>query len=209
MQIDFAENFSTFYQDEIQSAHWNKTQITVFTAALWQNGECLPAVLLSNDLSPSKESILIFLENVLFSLLQSDTKVLHIQSDGPSSQFKNNFIANCLSWFEKTFNAKVYWNFFASSHGKGPVDGIGDTIKQTAANVVTSHKGMITDSSIFADAVESISKVKAFHITSQDVAIRLAGFGLCQLVKNAPALPGISRAHHLEFLGNLVKCTCT
>ena len=99
--------------------------------------------------------------------------------------------------------------FFASSHGKGPVDGIGDTIKQTAANVVTSHKGMITDSCIFADAVESISKVKAFHITSQDVAIRLAGFGLCQLVKNAPALPGISRAHHLEFLGNLVKCTCT
>ena len=128
LQIDFAENFSTFYQDEIQSAHWNKTQITVFTAALWQNGECLPAVLLSNDLSPSKESILIFLEKVLSSLLQSDTKVLHIQSDGPSSQFKNNFIANCLSWFEKTFNAKVYWNFFASSHGKGPVDGIGDTI---------------------------------------------------------------------------------
>ena len=68
---------------------------------------------------------------------------------------------------------------------------------------------MITDSSIFADAVESISKVQAFHITSQDVAIRLAEFGLCQLVKNAPALPGISRAHHLEFLGNLVKCTCT
>ena len=35
LQIDFAENYSTFYQDEVQSAHCAKTQITIFTAALW------------------------------------------------------------------------------------------------------------------------------------------------------------------------------
>ena len=35
-QIDFAENYSTFYLDEVQSAHWAKTQTTIFTAALWQ-----------------------------------------------------------------------------------------------------------------------------------------------------------------------------
>ena len=94
--------------------------------------------------------------------------------------------------------------FFASSHGKGPVDRVGGTIKRIAANAVTSCKGMITDSSTFADTVESKSKVKVFHITSQDVADRMAEFGLCQLVKNAPALPGISGAHHLEFSGNIV-----
>ena len=88
LQIDSAENFSTFYQNESQSAHWNKTQITMFTAALCQNRECLPA-------------IMIFLEKVLSSLIQSDAKVLHIWSYGPSSQFKNCFIVNCLSWFEK------------------------------------------------------------------------------------------------------------
>ena len=36
LQIHFAENYSTFYQDEVQSAQWVKTQITIFTAALWQ-----------------------------------------------------------------------------------------------------------------------------------------------------------------------------
>ena len=101
LQIDSAENFSTFHQNESQSAHWNKTQITMFTAALCQNRECLPAVVISNDLSHSKESIMIFLEKVLSSLIQSDAKVLHIWSYGPSSQFKNCFIVNCLSWFEK------------------------------------------------------------------------------------------------------------
>ena len=28
------------FPDKIQSAHWKKTQITVFTAAPWQNGKC-------------------------------------------------------------------------------------------------------------------------------------------------------------------------
>ena len=115
-------------------------------------------------------------------MLQSDAKVLHIWPDGPNSQFKNRFIANCISWIEKTFNVKVHWNFFASSHGKGSVDGIGGTIERIAANLVTSRKEMITDSSKFADVVESKSKVKVFHITSEDVADRMAEFGLYHLV---------------------------
>ena len=32
MQIDFSENFTTIWQDEIQSAHWSKTQVTILTA---------------------------------------------------------------------------------------------------------------------------------------------------------------------------------
>ena len=115
-------------------------------------------------------------------MLQSDAQVLHIWPDSPNSKFKNRFIANCILWFEKTFNVKVHWNFFASSHAKGSVDGIGGTIERIAANLVTSRKEMITDSSEFTDAVESKSKVKVFHITSQDVADRMAEFGLCHLV---------------------------
>ena len=31
LEINFAENYSTFWQDKVQSAHWPKNQITVFT----------------------------------------------------------------------------------------------------------------------------------------------------------------------------------
>ena len=34
LQMDVAKNFSTLWQDEVQSAHWHKKQVTVFTAAL-------------------------------------------------------------------------------------------------------------------------------------------------------------------------------
>ena len=44
-----------FYQDKIQSSQWHKTQNSVFTAAIWQCGECVPAVVVSDDLPHSKD----------------------------------------------------------------------------------------------------------------------------------------------------------
>ncbi|XP_068692671.1 uncharacterized protein [Montipora foliosa] len=37
VQVDFGENFTCCYQDEIQAAHWSQEQITLFTAAVWVN----------------------------------------------------------------------------------------------------------------------------------------------------------------------------
>ena len=32
LQVDFPENFSNLWQDKVQSPHWNKKQVTVFTS---------------------------------------------------------------------------------------------------------------------------------------------------------------------------------
>ena len=49
-----------------------------------------------------------------------------------ASQYKNysNF-PNLIHNFED-FNLHAEWHFFATSHGKGPCDGIGGTIKRLA-----------------------------------------------------------------------------
>lgn len=39
VQIDFAENYTLISQDEIQSAHWSHTQVTVFTCCIWLSSE--------------------------------------------------------------------------------------------------------------------------------------------------------------------------
>jgi hypothetical protein len=54
-------------------------------------------------------------------------------SDDASSQHKNfkNFLN--LSYHEEDFHVAAEWNFFATSHGKSPCDGIGGTIKQLVA----------------------------------------------------------------------------
>lgn len=35
IQIDFAENYKCVFQDEAANAHWNQSQVSIFTAAIW------------------------------------------------------------------------------------------------------------------------------------------------------------------------------
>ncbi len=44
-------------------------------------------------------------------------------SDNASSQFKNPYIINYLTIMMDTMDIDFSWNYFASSHGKGVVDG--------------------------------------------------------------------------------------
>jgi hypothetical protein len=54
-------------------------------------------------------------------------------SDGAGSQYKNkkNFFQLCQ--YEATHGFDTEWHFFATSHGKGPCDGIGGAFKRNAA----------------------------------------------------------------------------
>ena len=58
-----------------------------------------------------------------------DVKQVYVFSDGPSFQFKNKYMAIFLQTRRKTVH--VQWNFFATSHGKGVVHGIGGTESST------------------------------------------------------------------------------
>ena len=140
MQIDFAENYSPFWQVEVQSAHWHKNQITAFTFAFWQSVGCTLAVVASNDQSHSRDCVVVFLGHIIKQLLNENITGLHIWSNGPSSQFKNQYIAATLSWLQNECSIEITWNFFASSHGKGPVDGTGRAIKQLAATKLSTGK---------------------------------------------------------------------
>ena len=163
LQIDFAENYSTFYQDEVQLAHWAKTQITIFTAALWQKNECHPAAVVSDDVLHCKQCILVFVRKILQSLLMDSVKTVHIWSDGPSSQFKNWYITAALPWLQVESDIQIDWNLCAASHGKGTVDGIGGTIKRLAGRRVVTGKSIITDS------VSFFTKVKSTFSTCQQL----------------------------------------
>ena len=58
--------------------------------------------------------------------IPATVKRVSFWSDGPSSQFKIRYIAVSLHPLEEKHGIKILWNVFATSHGKGPVDGIGD-----------------------------------------------------------------------------------
>lgn len=58
MQIDFAENCSCKYQDEVQTSHWNQEQITLFIV-------CESHTIVSDELSHDKTSVTVFMSKDL------------------------------------------------------------------------------------------------------------------------------------------------
>lgn len=64
--------------------------------------------------------------------------------------------------FEKLFNIKIYWNYFATSHGKGCIDGITATTKMIVRKHIRSRDCVVNNSTDF---------VKAFNMTTSQIAI--------------------------------------
>ena len=46
---------------------------------------------------------------------------------------KNQFTAESIKWLIKVHKIEIIWNFLAKSHGKGPADTVGGTVKQKVA----------------------------------------------------------------------------
>ena len=125
-------------------------------------------------------------------------KTVHIWSDGPSSLFKNWYIAAALPWLQAKTNIQIDWNFFAASHGKGTVDSIGGTIKSLAGRRVVTGKSVITDSVSFFNAFNNESKVKVFHLPTAEIKNQISEKSIKVLLDNAKSLPGIFKAHFFK-----------
>lgn len=66
VQIDFAENFSLTFQDEMQSAHWRCQQVGIFTCCVWLPNKLTKSyTVVSNDTSHSKFSVWAFLPKIV------------------------------------------------------------------------------------------------------------------------------------------------
>ena len=96
IQVDFSENYTCVWQDEIQSAHWNQSQVTLFTVATWHTGEIHSSCFVSDNLTHSKETLVAYIDRALEDL-PSSVKIVSLWSDGPRSQFKNKYVAAAMN----------------------------------------------------------------------------------------------------------------
>lgn len=72
---------------------------------------------------------------------------------------------------ERKFNIKITWHFFATSHGKGVVDGIGGTIKRSVWNHVKANDNcVVSTASQFATvAAERNPNITIAFIPKEEV----------------------------------------
>lgn len=174
IQLDFAEYYALVRQDEIQSAHWSHSQVTLFTCCVWLPNDVVQSyVVVSNDKSHSKYCVFTFFKAILedVKILSPQIHKIYIFSDNCAGQFKSKFALSNLCFFETDFNLEVEWNFFASSHGKGAMDGIGGTVKRNVWTAVKSRTVNINNAKEFHEFVDQIfdTKIKSLYIDKVEV----------------------------------------
>ena len=96
----------------------------------------------TNYKGKDKFAIGVFLHDIYSEelVMDSDIETEIIWSDGPSSEFKNQFMRQLIEDFSLQYGKKFIWKFSATSHGKGVVDGIGGNVKSNVRRQVMSMK---------------------------------------------------------------------
>ena len=120
-----------------------------------------------------------------------------IWTDGPSSQFKNRFMFVAINKLkEHACFSKLIWNYFATSHGKGVVDGIGGTAKRVVNRLVLSRKVEVTDAATFAKALEIAgSSMRVMEMNANDIQEKNETMNLVNTWKTTRAVPGCINIH--------------
>ena len=136
---DFSENYSFIVQDAVQGYHWTNSQATLHPFVFYwkdQNKERQHSsyVVISECNNHDTVAVHLFQRHLIEHLKSKHqvTKMIYF-SDGCAGQYKNckNFINLC--YHLEDFAVPAEWHFFATSHGKGPCDGVGGVVKRQAA----------------------------------------------------------------------------
>ncbi|XP_050528222.1 uncharacterized protein LOC126898325 [Daktulosphaira vitifoliae] len=141
IQIDFSENYTMKYTNEIQSTHFAKKPLSIHTRVYYSrngNGDLKlkSFATVSENLDHQAHAVWAHMKPILITILENKhIDTLHIYSDGPTSQYRNR--TNVTLWIQTLINhfqqvTKSSWTFSESGHSKGPMDGIGGYLKITA-----------------------------------------------------------------------------
>ena len=141
-------------------------------------------------------AVQLFVSKLISFLKNSiDLKTIIFMSDGAVAHYKNrkNFAALCN--FQSIHKIEAEWHFFATSHGKGPCDAIGGTLKRTAKWASFAREDGFTIKTplelynwAIKQSDENITKLN-FSFTSNDEYVNMSD-KLENIFNNAKTLAG-------------------
>ena len=80
--------------------------------------------------------------------------MVHHWSDGPSSQFKNQYNFTNLLLHQKDPGMSVEWSFFTTSHGKREDNGAGGDVKNAVWRKVLQNQAVVGDLESFVSVAK-------------------------------------------------------
>lgn len=202
IQCDFAENYSFVVQDAAQSYHWNNDQATLLTSVYYykkeQELEHGSIIMISDDLKHDTATFYTFQKILHQHLLEeniSTNKYIYV-TDGAPQHFKNRFNFINLFYFKQDFGTEAEFHFHATSHGKGPCDGLGGNLKRLATRASLQSapdKAITTPERLFQWAKKSMPQTLVFYAPKED--INQHRLFLKSRFESAVTIPGTQKYH--------------
>ncbi|KAL3862797.1 hypothetical protein ACJMK2_008743 [Sinanodonta woodiana] len=144
VQMDLSENLVCSSVEEIQSAYWNMSMISLHTMVVYfpnNHSKKLQSIVAISDLINHNAT-------AVHTILRKK-HTIHYLSDSPTSQYRNRYIFQLIAYHEEEFSIKARLHFLESGHGKGPCDGLGGSVKRSADMAVRQAKCNIQDAADF------------------------------------------------------------
>ena len=133
------------------SAHWSQEELSLFCATTHYLQDRKPVfshyVLCSDHLTHGKNTIFFYNFYILNDLKSKGLifDMVHYWSDGPYTQFKNQYNFTNLLLHQRDHGMPADWNFFATLHGKGENDGASGDIKNAVWRKALQNKLVVGD----------------------------------------------------------------
>ena len=175
IHMDFAEDYKCRSQNEVQSAYWSQTQVTIHPVVMYykknEKLEHKSYVFISNESRHDPVFVFTLIQKLIPLLKETlpNLEMIHYWTDSPTSQYRNKTIFKIVSCHDDYFGCKASWSYMESGHGKGPCDPIGGTAKRKADQAVKNGKCAIQDVLDFYDWAKSNSTAITYtYISIED-----------------------------------------
>ena len=164
-----------------------------------KNG-CHSIVIASDYLSHNKYAVLAFISMLVDHLKHiREFNRYVVLSDGVLTQFKQKFTMCGMALLQQSLS----WNFFAISHRKGTVDGIGGRIKHDIYNTTLSKGLVIKNLDDFVDVAEHCSKnITVLKCTKKHVLSTVKQVD--EDISDSAGIPGTHKMHCAKVLAPYV-----
>lgn len=161
VHVDFSENYDNKQQHAIQSAYFGYQSFSIYTVCAYvreNNQTVCHSYALINETTDHNAASVFRLNSFLIALLKEKFSfdTIHFFSDGCAAQFRSKHVFLYLAQYDPSI--KLFWHYFESSHGKGPVDGVGGTVKGAVYRKVMSKQVVLDGPKHFAEFAQSILK---------------------------------------------------
>ena len=151
----------------------------MFTACAWVQGQSSSFVVVTDYMHHDKYMSMIATIKILKELIikYPTVNTLHLFSDGAAQHFKQRFFFNGVTMLSTILGMeqmKITYDFTATSHGKGAVDGIGGSAKRGVMAKVLSRQEIVKTAADFAlTGAAACPGIRFIHVSKEIPIISL------------------------------------